>query len=134
MAQHVKILGILHIVFGGLGVLAAIVMLLIFGSIAGLVGITDQAPESLKAVPILSAIGGILFIVLLVVSLPGLIGGIGLLQFRPWARILVIVLSAFDLLSVPPLGTALGIYGFWVLLSQETEQLFGAAPVRARVS
>ena len=33
MAQHVKILGILHIVFGAMGVFAAIVVLLIFAAI-----------------------------------------------------------------------------------------------------
>ncbi len=31
MAQHVKILGILHIVLGAMGVLAAIIVLMIFG-------------------------------------------------------------------------------------------------------
>ena len=61
--------------------------------------------------------------VVLILSLPGLIAGIGLLKFRPWARILGIVISALDLMSVP-IGTAIGIYGLWVLLSNETEALF----------
>jgi hypothetical protein len=36
---------------------------------------------------------------------------------------LTIVLSALELMSVP-IGTALGIYGLWVLLSPGAEQLF----------
>jgi hypothetical protein len=64
-------------------------------------------------------------------SLPGLIIGIGLMQFRPWARIAGIVLSALDLVSVPPFGTALGIYGLWVLLNNETERMFEVRPMRA---
>jgi hypothetical protein len=40
----------------------------------------------------------------------------------------VIVLSALDLFNIP-LGTALGIYGFWVLLNKETEQLFLRPPL-----
>jgi len=62
-----------------------------------------------------------------VLALPGIVAGIGLLQFRPWARILTLILSGFDLLHVP-FGTLLGVYGFWVLLSRETEQLFRISP------
>jgi hypothetical protein len=129
MAQHVKILGILHIVLGCLGVLGALVVLMIFGGLSALAGLSDRAPEGLPAVPILGAIGGFVFILILVISLPGLILGIGLLRFRPWARILGIVLSALDLLGFP-LHTALGIYGLWVLLNRETEQLLATPPVR----
>jgi hypothetical protein len=130
MAQHVKILGILHIVFGGLGVLAAMFVLLIFGGISAVVGLSDHSSDSLTAIPILGMIGGFVFILVLVLSLPGLIIGIGLMQFKPWARIAGIVLSALDLVSVPPFGTALGIYGLWVLLNRETEQMFAPRPVR----
>jgi hypothetical protein len=129
MAQHVKILGILHIVFGALGVFAAIVILMIFGGLSAFVGLSDHTPEGFPAVPILGAIGAFVFVLILVLSLPGLIIGIGLVQFRPWARMAGIILSALDLLSVP-LGTALGVYGFWVLLNSETEQMFGAPPAR----
>jgi hypothetical protein len=131
MAQHVKILGILHIVFGALGILAAICVLLIFGGISAVVGFSDHSPDSATAIPILGLVGGFVFILLLVLSLPGLIIGIGLVQFRPWARIAGIILSALDLVSVPPFGTALGIYGLWVLLNRETEQMFEPARVRA---
>ncbi len=129
MAQHVKILGILHIVFGGLGVLGAIVVLLIFGGISAVVGLSDRSADSAVAAPILGVIGIFVFILVLALSLPGLIIGIGLLRFRPWARIAAIILSAFDLFGVP-FHTALGIYGFWVLLNRETEQMFAPPPVR----
>lgn len=123
MATHVRILGILHIVFGVMGLLFALVLLLIFGGIAGVVRMSDQGPDAQVAVPILAAIGTFVFFVLLILSLPGIIAGIGLLQFRPWARILTIVLSALELMSVP-FGTAIGIYGLWVPLSNEGEDLF----------
>jgi hypothetical protein len=63
-----------------------------------------------------------------VVGLPGLIGGIGLLQYQSWARITIIVISALDLIHIP-IGTALGIYGFWVLLNPETEAMFRRPPM-----
>lgn len=127
MAQHVKILGILHIVFGALGVFAAGIVLLVFGGISAVVGLSDQT-TNLPA-PILGAIGGFIFILLLVLSLPGLVIGVGLMQFKRWARIAGIILSVLDLFNLP-FGTALGIYGLWVLLNQETERMFGVPPVR----
>jgi hypothetical protein len=130
MAQHVKILGVLHIVFGGLGVLAAICVLLLFGGISAVVGLSDHSGDSAAAVPILGMIGSLVFILVMVLSLPALIIGIGLVQFRPWSRVATIILSAFDLLSIP-LGTALGVYGLWVMLNPETERLLGARSMRA---
>jgi len=127
METHVKTLGILHIVLASLGILAGLIVLLVFGGIAGLVGVTDHSEDARLAIPILGGIGGLIFFMLMTLSLPGIVVGIGLLRFRPWARILGIVLSVLDLIHVP-LGTAVGIYGFWVLLSPETERLFRAGP------
>ncbi len=125
MRDHVRILGILYLVFGGLGVLAALLILVLFGGIAGLVGMVSHEPEARIAIPVLGVIGAALFLLLAVLSVPGIIAGAGLLKFRPWARMLTIVLSAINLLNVP-FGTALGIYGLWVLLQRRTEVLFTA--------
>jgi len=123
MATHVKVLGVLHIVLGGLGVLAGLGLLALFGGIAGLVDATASSQDAQVAIPILNIIAWALFGFLFIISIPGIIAGMGLLQFQNWARILTIVLSALDLLNVP-IGTALGVYGLWVLLSPGTEQLF----------
>jgi len=128
MAQHVKILGILHIIYGSLGVCVGLFVFLILGGIAGFVGATDHSPDSAMAIPILGGIGGLVFLILLCISLPGIIVGYGLLHFKPWARLLALIMSALELFSIP-LGTALGIYGFWVLLKPETEQLFNQPPL-----
>jgi len=130
MESHIKILGILHVILGGLGVLAAIAILFLFGGLASLVGIADQTGESAIAIPILGGIGGFLAIVLLVFALPGLIGGIGLLSMAPWSRVFMIVISALHLIHVP-FGTALGIYGLWVLTRPETEALLVRRVYRA---
>ncbi|HEV8042011.1 MAG TPA: hypothetical protein VGP62_24240 [Bryobacteraceae bacterium] len=123
MAQQVKILGILHIVFGALCVLGGLITLAVMGGIAGIVGSADQSNDAAVAVPVLAAIGLFVCVLCLVVGLPGLVGGIGLLQYQPWARITIIVISALDLIHIP-IGTALGIYGFWVLLNPQTEAMF----------
>ncbi len=129
MATHVKILGALHLVFGILGALAGIVLFAFFGGLAALAGITANGAGGRFAIPLLGGIGGLLFLVMLLISLPSILAGIGLLRFQPWARILTLVLSALDLLHVP-FGTALGLYGFWVLLSREGEELFRRPPAQ----
>jgi hypothetical protein len=134
MAQHIKILGILHIIYAGLVLLAGVIVLVVMGGIAGFLGANpDRYSDSQVAPPLLMLIGFGVFVFLLVLSLPGIIAGFGLLGLKEWARILTIVLSAFELLSVP-FGTALGIYGLWVLLKPETENLFHRSQPMRRVS
>lgn len=120
MKQHVTVVGALHIGLGALGVLAAII---VFVVLVG-VGTLADDPESTR---ILTFIGTVTAIFLFVLSVPGIIGGIGLLQGKPWARILVLILAGLNLFNIP-IGTAVGIYTIWVLLQAETVQLFATGP------
>jgi hypothetical protein len=126
MASHIKIVGVLHIVLGSLSILAGVIVLFIFGGLAGMAGMNLDA-DARAALPFLGGLGVIIAAVLFIVGIPGIIAGIGLVQFRPWGRILGIVISALDLLHVP-FGTALGVYGLWALLSPEGERLFQNPP------
>jgi hypothetical protein len=124
MKQHVSILGVLYIVFGALGIIGALALLALFGGIAGVVGlVAHEEPDAAVAVPILGGIGVVVSVLLALLSLPGLVVGIGLTKFRRWARLGGVILSALNLLNFP-FGTALGAYGLWVLLSKESEPLF----------
>jgi len=122
MQTHVKVLAVLHIVFGALGVLIGLGIFLVFGGVAGIVHM-DHDPDAALVVPMLGAIGAFVLIILVVLSAPGIVAGVGLLSYQPWARILTIIVSVLDLISIP-FGTALGIYGLWVLLSTEGARLF----------
>ena len=62
-------------------------------------------------------------LLLAVLAVPCIAVGIGLLKFRPWARSFGAILAIFQLLNFP-LGTALGIFALWALMSQEADQLF----------
>jgi hypothetical protein len=131
MRTHVTVLAWLHIVFGVLGLLAGLAALVFFGGLAGIISFTDADPDARVGSLIMGGIGGLAFLVCLLLSLPALIAGAGLLKFRPWARVLTIILSVINILNVP-IGTALGVYGLWVLFSQEGAALFaephGAMP------
>jgi hypothetical protein len=127
MTTHVKVLAILYMALSGLAVVGALLLMLALGGAAGIVGAAADSGDAALAIPIIGIAGSFAVVVLLILGLPGLIGGWGLLTYRPWARILVIVLSAINLLNFP-IGTALGIYGLWVLMSKDTERLFQAPP------
>ena len=116
MEKHVTFVGALHIGFGVLGVLVAVV---IWAAVVG--GGLISGDEEVMALT--AFIGSVIAFFLILVSVPGIIGGVGLLKRRSWARILVLVISVLDLIDVP-IGTAVGIYSIWVLLQEETKQLF----------
>lgn len=122
---HVKVLAWLYIVFGVLGSLFGLGMMALL-SIIGVAGAASD-PDAWVALPILGITGAALGTFILALSLPGVIAGIGLLKFRPWARIVTIVLSALNLMNFP-FGTILGVYGLWVMLSDEGSRLFTKAP------
>jgi hypothetical protein len=123
METHVKVLGVLHIVLGAIGVFCALLLAFVFLGASGIVGASAAGEDAAIAIPILGITGGALIAFLMATSLPGIFAGWGLLRFRPWARILGIVLSIFALILIP-LGTIVGIYGLWVLLNKDTERLF----------
>jgi hypothetical protein len=131
METHVKVLAALQIAMGALGLFAALFLVLIFGGAAGIVGSSGD-PEAAIAMPVIGITGMALVTLLVVLSLPGVIIGIGLFQLRPWARIGGIVLSIFGLMMIP-FGTIVGVYGLWVLFSKDTERLF-TAPSSAPLS
>jgi uncharacterized membrane protein (DUF2068 family) len=119
---HVRILAWFNLILGGLGALAAAVIFaggsLIPALIAAAAGDAGILPASLLQLLVTFIVG-----MVLVLSLPSLILGYGLYNFRPWARILGLVLAAIHLLNVP-LGTLISVYAFWVLLKPETAALF----------
>jgi hypothetical protein len=126
MHTHIRVLAVLQIVYASLGLLVALAVLMIFGGIATIVGVSADIHDSLVAVPILTLIGGLGAAVISILSLPRLIAGIGLLYEREWARILTMIVSVIGLVDVP-VGTALGIYGLWVTTRYGNPQMARSA-------
>ena len=127
MQTHVKVLGVVYLAVGACMLLAAVFLALTMGSVAGIVGATAEPQDAAVAIPILGLAGTALAAMLGIFALPSLITGYGLLYYKPWSRIVGIVLSAVSLINIP-LGTVVGAYGLWVLLNKETERLFSTTP------
>jgi ABC-type Fe3+ transport system permease subunit len=122
---HVKVLAILSLVFAGLSALLGLGIFLLIGAVTTIVGTAADPADAQLAIPFIRLGGTAAALFCLLWAVPGVVVGIGLLKRRPWARVLGIVMSALSLMHVP-FGTALGIYGLWVLFNRDTERLFTA--------
>jgi len=115
MEKHLTVVAALQVGFSILGILAAIIVYTVLRSV---IHIADD-PEAAR---ILSIVARWVSLFLLIISIPGLIGGIGLFMKKSWARILVLIISVLDLLNIP-IGTAIAVYTIWVLVQDDTAKL-----------
>ena len=116
MEKHISVVAALRV---GMSVLLIFLAVLLF-FVMHFVGRLSGDPE-LQG--ILSIIAMVLGAFLLIVSIPGVIAGIGLFNRKEWARILTLVLSVFDLIRFP-VGTAIGVYSIWALVQPEVVEQF----------
>lgn len=114
MDTHVRIVAILHIVFGALTLLAAGIVFLSLGLAGGIAATQGETQAAGILGVIVVGVCGLLSLL----ALPDLIGGWALLTGREWGRILVIILGFINLFNIP-FGTALGIYTLWALLRDQ---------------
>ncbi len=118
MQKHVTIVGALHIGYAAWGVLWAALIFMIMAGIGVATG--DETAQA-----ILTVVGCIIPGLLAAVAVPGIVGGVGVLRLKPWSRYLVLALSVLALFSIP-IGTAIGVYSIWVLVQDETVELFAS--------
>jgi zinc-ribbon domain len=125
VARHLRVVGILWLIYGALHLLA--------GAVFWAVGsaVTSGAPfgtwhmwqrwhPMMFPWPFHMLAGGMLTglaTLFVLIAIAGLLAGWGLLERKGWARTLVLVLAVLALFNLP-WGTALGIYTLWVLLPE----------------
>jgi O-antigen/teichoic acid export membrane protein len=117
MKKHVTVVGAIHIGFGILGLIGAVVVFFALNFARSVVG-NEEIPATVLRILSVS-----LPILIGFMSTLGLVGGIGLFSYQSWARYLVIVVAALGCLNIP-IGTLKGVYSLWVLLQDETVKLF----------
>lgn len=117
MKKHVTVVGAIQIGFSLLGLIGALAIFFALNFAKGFVENDETGAMVLGFLSVsLPLLVGFL-------STLGLVGGIGLLGFKPWARYIVIVVSALGCLNIP-IGTLKGVYCLWVLMQDETVKLF----------
>ena len=121
VAGQARLLGILWIAFSAIRLLRGGRTL--FGAgvvrIVGLSGF-DDVPWGWPVGHFVPVVLSVVAMFSLILAIAGFAVGWGLLERRPWARTLGIVIGVIALMS-PPLGIPLGIYTLWVLVPHEAE-------------
>lgn len=116
MRPHLHLLGILQLVWGAIGLLLGVSMLLLaIGAVA--IGVTPGADR--LAAGLTAGAFATFAVALLAGGGANAWAGRKLRRNHPGGRLAVLWLGALNLF-VLPFGTALGIYAFWVLLHIQT--------------
>jgi hypothetical protein len=120
VTSHLRLLGVLQLVWGSIGLLLGVsTLLLAIGAIA--IGVTSADDRMAAGI---TAGGFVIFAIALLAG--GAINawaGRALRRRQPQGRTAVLWLAVLNLF-VLPFGTALGIYAFWVLLHNDTRAQF----------
>lgn len=111
LQRHLRTLGILWVVLGALFLLPSVFLMGIGGVARSVIPMESTVAREFGPFMIFM-LGG----TLLILGVGGILVGWGLMKYQSWARIAAIILGVLALFH-PPLGTALGIYTLWVLLS-----------------
>jgi hypothetical protein len=112
--DHNKVIGIMHLIWGGFNALTMLILVPLFLIFMGVIASDPSAPAGL---PLVFGFVGILFLFLaLFFALPSVIAAYGMLKRKSWAKIAAIVSSCLCAFSFP-FGTALCVYTFWFLFS-----------------
>ncbi len=120
MKKHISAVAAIRIALHSIGLLGVIIGFAAVNFAFSFIPV-ESLPDAVM--PIISGIIYFVFVVIAAVSVLGLIAAIGLLSYKPWARILTIVVSAISCLNIP-VGTLAGVYSIWVMLQDDTLKLF----------
>jgi len=113
---HVPVVGWLLIVGHAIFLLVGLFVFVLLTGIGFALG--DR-----EATAILVTVGTAVGLLLVVLGIPGLVAGAGLLARKSWARILAIVVGILGLVNIP-IGTVIGVYTLFVLMQDAATEYF----------
>ena len=121
MAMQVNILAWLLIGSGILTAIGGFVVLFASQLLRHLVLPASDIPPGIPSFA--SWVTSIVGMAILAVAAATAAAGVGLLEYRSWARTFAIIVAVLLLFHFP-IGTAVAVYAFWVLFSQEGQQYY----------
>ena len=113
--DHNKIIGIMHLIWGGFNALMMLIMVPIFLIMWGGIRSDPSAPPEVTA--IFGFIGVLMLVLAVLFGVPPILAGYGMLKRKRWAKTMGIIAACVESLSMP-FGTALCVYTLWFLFSQ----------------
>lgn len=127
--KNVSSLSVVWYVLGSLQLLGALIFGVMFTGMGAFLGVAGGAGGDEDAAivgGVLAVVGVITGVFIALTTIPAFLVGWGLGKRKGWARILAMVLGAFQLLSFP-IGTAIGVWSIWLLLQPDVEAEFKTA-------
>jgi len=124
MTTHIDLLARLHKIWGGLALVAGVAILI--QALGALTVVLTAEPGTAPSGIGASLTTAVFFLFACAALAWGgvhLHNGAGLRRRRSWARPVALVLALLNLFFLP-FGTALAVYAFWVLLTDETRRTF----------
>lgn len=119
LEQHVPILGWIHIISSAIFLVLGLFLFLLLGGIGLFAGRAGDPDAPFVLVMIGLFVGGLM----VVMALPGILAGWGLLKRKNWGRVLALIVGIINIFNVP-IGTAIGVYTLYVLLQPEATAYF----------
>ena len=123
MSSHVDFVGVLFIVWGLLTTLVGVSTLALGVGAAALIRSAGRGEGGAFAAGLTAVAFTILAVIAILWGTAHVVVGVPLRRRKPWARLIALMLGSIDLLLLP-YGTALGLYGLWVLLHEDGKKLF----------
>jgi hypothetical protein len=115
--DHNKILGICHLVYGGIHSLTMLAVVAFFIFFAPLMP-PDGPPPAFFLF-----IGTFILFFTLLFTIPAFVAGYALLKHKSWARTACIVAAVLEAMNAP-IGTAVCIYSFWFMFSDAGKKFY----------
>ncbi len=132
MEKHLTFAVVLNIVYRSVILLGGLIVMVLGFSFEWLMSLVARIdPYEVQDVPeiVFEIVPVILFIigsVIALFSVVTIIAAIAAGRRKEWGRILLLVMSFFNLIHVP-LGTLVGAYTIWVLFNDEVIRMFNPA-------
>jgi hypothetical protein len=110
---HKKVLGILYVVSAVLTITGMLLLNTILSLVFSFALDEADAGDRRVIEMILSIVQFLPYFIIIFISLPTLIAGIGLLTHQRWAPVFALIMGCLKIFSFP-IGTAIGVYAIWI--------------------
>jgi hypothetical protein len=120
--DHNKVIGIMHLIWGGFNALIAAFIVPFIIAIVTALSRDPHAPPEAKA--FFGFFGLLMAAFMILFSLPPLLAGYALLKRKSWAKVAGIIAAGLTAMSVP-FGTALTVYTIWFLCGEQGDRIYG---------
>ena len=121
-ADHNKVLGIIHLAYGGFTVFAmALVSIFMLGAFG--VFAFNQPPGDAVPLGLMLVLVAFVVLVNLLIIAPSFLAGYALLKQKRWAKTIGIIAGIIAGMSFP-IGTAVCVYTLWFLFGEKGKSLY----------